>query len=112
MKSKKIDVPKVISSIIDLGGEVMSAHLKKSEIKFTPEVVENLIVLAPLKCNGEDKGGYEVINIGEINLEKTSNNLLAHGEYEKEHFVSLLPELMKSLILLKLFIEDCELITA
>ena len=105
MKTKKIEVSQIMKNIIDLGGEIMSNYSTESLDleEVTPEMAKNFHVLVPLSNNGIDQAGCDMVSIEKIDLQNTYNTSISCG---KVHYVNVHPELLKNLLLLKLYSEN------
>lgn len=109
MKPKAIDVSYVIKSITDLGGQVMSIFENVTEFEnLTPEMVKNLNVLVPLysETDKDEEKQSKLICVEKINVNKTYRNWL----YYSGQRVLLNPELVKNLLLLKLYSDSFKII--
>lgn len=103
MKTKKIDVSRVIKKITDLGGHVVLKQSEESDLEtLTPEMAKKLQILAPL--HEEEEGSkVELISIEQIDLKDSDHTGISYGEID--FYVRLNDELLKSILLLKLYSE-------
>ena len=88
----------------------MSIFEKMDELEnFTPEIVKNLNVLVPLysETDKDEEKQSKLIGVDKINVHKTYRNWL----YYSGQRVLLNPELVKNLLLLKLYSESFKIIT-
>lgn len=103
MKAKKIDVSQVIKKITELGGHVLLKQSAESVLEtVTPEMAKKIQVLAPLHKD-EEGSKVELISIEQIDLKESDHTGISYGEID--FYVKLSDELLKSILLLKLYSE-------
>lgn len=103
MKVKKIDLSVVIKKITTLGGYVLLKNSEESDLEtLTPEMAKELQVLTPLHKD-EEGGKLELISIKEIDLKESDQTGISYGEID--FYVQLESEMLKSILLLKLYSE-------
>lgn len=105
MENKKINVSEVMKNIIHLGGEIMSNYSTESlDLKeITPEVAKSFNILLPLSKKDNNVVGWGIVVVEKIDLYKSVESSLSCG---KDFNVSLDSDLLKKLLLLKLYSED------
>lgn len=110
MKTKSIDVGSVIKKITELGGHVVLKANENEKSGFeilTPEMAKRLYVLVPLH---EDQEGskVEMITIEQIDLKECDQFGISYGKID--FYVRLDAELLKFILLLKLYSENLSMI--
>lgn len=111
IKVKSVEVAKVIQAITQLGAVAMLPKRQSETKELTPEEMKSIEIIVPLvNENNEHQDGFTNIILGEIDTQES------HGAWlfcdGKNFPVIVEPELFKSIMVLRLFAENMDIITS
>lgn len=111
IKVKSVEVAKAIQTITQLGAIAMLPKRESETEELTPEEMKSIEIIVPL-VNEDNKheDGFTNIILGEIDTQESHGSwLFCDG---KNLPVIVEPELFKSIMLLRLFAENMDIITS
>lgn len=110
IKVESVEVAKVIQTITKLGAVAMLPKRESESGELTPDEMKSIEIIVPLiNENNEHQDGYTSITVGDIKIPDS------HGAWlfsrEKDFPIIVEPELFKSIMMLRLFAENMDIIT-
>lgn len=111
IKVKSLEVAKAIRSITELGAIPMLPKRQSEGKELTPEEMKSIEIIVPLvNEKNEHYNGFTSITVGDIDIHES------HGEWlfcdQKNFPIIVESELFKSIMILRLFSENMDIITS